>query len=69
MFSELDELSGGREGGASAQAPDDVPSFSLKTVSHQRRWDTQPPPGFSVPDATTRPSWRMVPAVPGVRDA
>ncbi len=28
MFSELDELSGGREGGASTQAPDDVPSFS-----------------------------------------
>ena len=27
MFSELDELSSGREGGASIQAPDDVPSF------------------------------------------
>ena len=27
VFSELDELSGGREGGASTRAPDDVPSF------------------------------------------
>jgi hypothetical protein len=29
VFSELDELSGGRVGGASREAPDDVPSFSL----------------------------------------
>ncbi len=28
MFSELDGLSGGREGGASTRAPDDVPPFS-----------------------------------------
>ena len=27
VFSELDEFSGGREGGALTQSPDDVPSF------------------------------------------
>jgi len=27
VFSEVDELSGGREGGTSTQAPYDVPSF------------------------------------------
>ena len=36
MFSELDELSGGREGGASTQAPDDVllvsPWLSFRSV-------------------------------------